>query len=70
MNNPTATLYGFDENGTDHSIVVTLSSAMSDSNAKVRITGACIECSNLARSSPAAHCRNVDTVLSYHHISQ
>ena len=39
LNNPTATLYGFDQNGTDHSILVTLSSPMTDVDSKVRMTG-------------------------------
>lgn len=35
LNNPTATLYGFDQNGTDHSILVTLSSPMTDVDSKM-----------------------------------
>ena len=39
LSNPTATLYGFDQNGTDHSIVLTLSSPTADSANKV-----CFDC--------------------------
>lgn len=43
LSNPTATLYGFDQNGTDHSIILTLSSPTADSANKV-CSRDCVPC--------------------------
>ena len=69
LSNPTATLYGFDQNGTDHSIILTLSSLTADSANKVcsrdcaMHSGLCIALTSLApcgRETAPAMWRHVE----------
>ena len=60
LSNPTATLYGFDQNGTDHSIILTLSSPTADSANKVCFCD-CVPCISglcTAPTSLATHGRD------------
>jgi len=61
LSNPTATLYGYDQNGTDHSILLTLSSPMADmTNESVSFNVSVITNGEL----PSRHARELQTVSS------
>ncbi len=75
LNNPTATVYGFDANNTGHAVILTLSNPTANSADKVSLTALCAPSLCLGVALPAviiqenmwpSHYRSIPKICSTH----